>query len=101
MAWSPLWQGKLAAGCEPNQSAPDYEHHLSILNALDAAALELGTNRTVIALAWLLRHPSGIIPVVGSANKENIRTAARATEIDLDRDTWYRILLAARGEKLP
>ena len=56
---------------------------------------------TVMALAWLLKHPSGIVPVVGSANPDNIRNAARATEIDLDRDTWYRILLAARGEKLP
>ena len=55
----------------------------------------------MIALAWLLRHPSGIVPVVGSAKPGNIRIAARATELELDRDTWYRILLAARGEKLP
>jgi predicted oxidoreductase len=101
MAWSPLWGGKLATGYVPAPEAPDYAHHVALLKALDTAAHDFGTDRTVIALAWLLRHPSGIVPVVGSANPVNIRNAARATEIELDRDTWYRILLAARGEKLP
>ena len=101
MAWSPLYQGKLATGFNPDPEAPNYKHQIALLNVLDKTAQEFETNRTVIALAWLLKHPSGIIPVVGSANPVNIRTAAKATEIDLDRDTWYRILLAARGEKLP
>ena len=101
MAWSPLYQGKLATGFNPAPEAPNYEHQIALLNVLDKTAQEFGTDRTVIALAWLLKHPSGIIPVVGSANPANIRTASKATGIDLDRDTWYRILLAARGEKLP
>lgn len=101
MAWSPLWGGKLAAGYVPAPESPDYAHHVALLKALDTAARDFGTDRSVIVLAWLLRHPSGIVPVVGSANPVNIRNAARATEIEIDRDTWYRILLAARGEKLP
>lgn len=101
MAWSPLHQGKLATGYVPAQEAPDHAQHVALLKALDTAAQEFGTDRSVIALAWLLRHPSGIIPVVGSVKPENIRTAAHAADIELDRDTWYRILLAARGEKLP
>ncbi|MEI6033192.1 MAG: aldo/keto reductase [Verrucomicrobiae bacterium] len=101
MSWSPLQQGKLAAGYEPPKGAPDYERHVSLLKALDALAGELGTDRTGIALAWLLRHPSGIVPVIGSVNPDNIRKAALATEIELERDAWYHILLAARGEKLP
>ena len=101
MAWSPLQKGMLATGYEPAREAADFEHHVSLLKTLDATALEYETDRTVIALAWLLRHPSGIIPVAGSVKPENIRQAALATEIELDRDAWYRILLAARGEKLP
>lgn len=101
MAWSPLCGGKLATGYVPAPESPDYAHQVAVLKALDTAAQDFGTDRTVIALAWLLRHPSGIVPVVGSANPVNIRNAARATEIELNRDTWYRILLAARGEKLP
>jgi len=101
MAWSPLHGGKLATSHVPTPDAPEYAHHVALLEALDTAAREFGTDRTIIAIAWLLRHPSGIVPVVGSANPVNIRAAVRAAEIELDRDTWYRILLAARGEKLP
>jgi len=101
MAWSPLAQGRVGTGQEPQPNAPDREHHLAVLAALDAAAEQFGCERTVISLAWLLKHPSGIVPVVGSVNPAHIRTAVRATEIELDRDTWYRILRAARGEKLP
>lgn len=101
MAWSPLAQGRVGAGQDPKTDAPNREHHLAILAALDQAAAQFGCDRTVIALAWLLRHPAGIVPVVGSAKPENIRNAALATNIEMDRDTWYRILLAARGVKLP
>jgi len=48
-----------------------------------------------------MTHPSGIIPIVGSNNPEHIRDAARADDIRLPRERWYRILLAARGEPLP
>ena len=99
MAWSPLAKGKLASGSQAEPA--DGERLIGIIEALDAAAHAYGTERTVIALAWLLRHPSGIVPIVGSAKPENIRTAAKAAEIDMDRDTWYRLLRAARGEKLP
>lgn len=101
MAWSPLAQGRVAAGQSPKPDAPNREHHLAILAALDAAAAPIGCDRTVIALAWLLRHPAGIVPVVGSIQPAHIKNAAKATEIEMDRDTWYRILLAARGQKLP
>ena len=54
-----------------------------------------------IALAWLLQHPSRIIPIVGSTNPLHIREAARAAEVALSREEWYRLLEAARGERLP
>ena len=101
MAWSPLAQGRVGTGQVPKPDAPDREHQLAILAALDLAAAQFGCDRSVIALAWLLRHPAGIVPVVGSAKPENIRNAALAADIEMDRDTWYRILLAARGVKLP
>ena len=101
MAWSPLAGGRVATGQAPSQDAPNREHLQAVLNALDAAAADHGCERSVIALAWILKHPGGIVPVLGSVNPERIRAAVRATEITLERDTWYRILLAARGEKLP
>jgi predicted oxidoreductase len=47
-----------------------------------------------------MRHPSRIIPILGSTRPEVIREAATASAIELDRDNWYRILRAARGKKL-
>ena len=101
MAWSPLAGGRVGTGFTPDEKAGNHAHHLGLLAALDKAADSFGTERTAIALAWLLRHPSGIVPVVGSVNPKNVQAAAHAAEIDMDRETWYHILRAARGEKLP
>jgi predicted oxidoreductase len=49
----------------------------------------------------LLKHPSGIVPIVGSINPERIREAARAVEVELSREEWYQLLVAARGVPLP
>ncbi|MDP9292558.1 MAG: aldo/keto reductase [Verrucomicrobiota bacterium] len=98
MSWSPVAGGKVGTGAV---AADGDAKHQALLDSLDAAARDYQADRTNIALAWLLRHPSGIVPVIGSTNPERIRSAAKAAEIELDRDTWYRIMLAARGEKLP
>jgi len=101
MAWSPLAGGRVASGYAPAPEESGYSHHAALLETLDKIAAERGTDRTVIALAWLLRHPSRIVPVIGTVKPKNIQIAARAADIELDRETWYRILLAARGQKLP
>ena len=59
-----------------------------------------GVTPLAIILAWLMRHPTRIIPIYGSTRPEAIREAAKADAITLDRDNWYRILLAARGEDI-
>ena len=58
--------------------------------ALEVIAKARGSTRTVVALAWLLKHPANIIPIVGSTNPANIRQAAKADALDLTRDEWYR-----------
>lgn len=101
MAWSPLGAGLLGDGARrllPGQQGykPD-----AVVKVLDAIAQARGVSRTVIAYAWLLKHPSRIVPIVGSTDPQRIREAVRATEFELTRDEWYRLLLAARGEPLP
>lgn len=71
------------------------------LDELAAIAKAHGVNRTVVAFSWLLKHPSKIIPIVGSINPERIREATKAAELELTREEWYRLLNAARGEPLP
>jgi predicted oxidoreductase len=101
MAWSPLASGLIGVGADrllPSQRAYQPEKFLS---ALEAVAKERGASRTSVAIAWLLKHPSKIQPIVGSIKPERIQDAAKADEIDLTREEWYRLLLAARGEPLP
>ncbi len=59
-----------------------------------------GVTPLAVLLAWLMRHPSKIIPILGSVRPEVIKEATKADTFTLDRDNWYRILRAARGQKL-
>ena len=101
IAWSPLGGGLLGHGAKQLLAWQQSYRTDEIVKVLDAIAQARGVSRTVIAFAWLLKHPSGIVPIVGSTEPGRIREAVRATEIDLTREEWYRLLLAARGEALP
>jgi predicted oxidoreductase len=101
MAWSPLAAGLIGAGAHDLLPSQKVYRTEPILPALDAVAKERGATRTTVALAWLLKHPSGIQPIIGSINPDRIRQAAKADELELTREEWYRLLLAARGEPLP
>ncbi|MCY4746955.1 aldo/keto reductase [Pelomonas sp. UHG3] len=59
------------------------------------------TTANAVLLAWLLRHPAGIQPVIGSGNAERIRACDDAVKIQLSREEWYRLYVAARGQALP
>ena len=54
----------------------------------------------VILLAWLLRHPVGAIPILGTSKFERLETAVKALEIILDTQDWFEILEAARGSEV-
>ena len=101
MAWSPLAAGLIGEGAKRLLPAQQGYRPEKFLADLDAVAKARGVHRTVIALAWLLKHPSKIIPIVGSINPDRIREATKAAELELSRDEWYRLLNAARGEPLP
>ena len=101
MAWSPLGAGLLGDGAKRLLPAQQGYQADAVNKVLDEIARERGVSRTVIALAWLLRHPGGIVPIVGSTDPGRIREAVRATELELTREEWYRLFVAARGELLP
>jgi len=101
MAWSPLGAGLLGDGARsllPGQMKYD---PVRVVAALDKVAKELGTTRTALALAWLLKHPSKIVPIVGSPNPVHIRNSVDCLNVNLTREQWYTLLEAARGEQLP
>jgi predicted oxidoreductase len=90
LAWSPLGGGRLLA--------PESERDRAVTEALDAVH---GEDRSVAALSWLMAHPAGIVPILGTQKPERIAAAARAREVRWTRETWYAVLVAARGERLP
>jgi predicted oxidoreductase len=101
MAWSPLGAGQFVDGARWLMASQRGYRTEGVLPLLDEYASQRGVKRSAIALAWLLKHPAGIMPIVGSTDPQRIRDATRATEIQLSREEWYRLLLAARGEPLP
>ena len=101
MAWSPLAGGQLGDGAKKILPSQKGYKTRPIKAALDRVAKARGVTRVEVAIAWLLRHPANIVPIIGSAEPENIRRAARAAELCLSREEWYQLFEAARGERLP
>jgi len=101
LAWSPLGGGRLASSAGIDMQDPLHARKLRLHETLEAVARDRGVSRVAVALAWLLKHPSNIVPIVGSTTPERIRDAVTAAEIALTREEWYRLLEAAYGQRLP
>jgi len=90
MAWAPLGGGILN-----DDSHPRFRSIVSTATLL-ADKYETGINE--ILLAWLHRHPSGILPVIGTTKIERLIQAKNAAGIVLDREDWFTLLAASTGE---
>ncbi|UMA66731.1 aldo/keto reductase [Roseivivax marinus] len=90
MAWSPLAGGSLFA-----------ESSARMRTALDEVGQAHGVDASAVAIAWLLRHPANILPVMGTNNLDRIRTLADAEKVDLDRQTWFHLYELALGHEVP
>lgn len=95
-AWSPVAKGHLI---DPPAEADG--RTLRAAEAVAQLAEARQTTREAIALAWLLRHPAPIQPIIGTLRPERIRASAQADAIRLTREEWYALLTAARGERVP
>ena len=93
LAWSPLGGGRLLS--------PESARDRAVGVELDRIAAEQEVSRSVAAYGWLMAHPAGIIPIIGSQSAERITEGARAMSMRWTRQDWYAVLVAARGEKLP
>jgi predicted oxidoreductase len=93
--------GLFGEGGAPKADNPRREGLVNLLGVIDEIARARGVKREVITLAWLLRHPARIMPVIGSTKAERIREMVKADELELGREEWYRIFVAARMKKLP
>jgi predicted oxidoreductase len=92
LAWSPLAGGRLATGDGVRTE---------LIAVLDDLAAREGTTRTVIAVAFVLAHPSRPVALVGTQDPVRLRELAAATSVTLDRSDLYRIIEASDGAPLP
>ncbi len=91
LAWSPV--GSLFKRANPQTQR------------LKSLLLDLGdkydTSSDMLLLAWILRHPAGIVPVSGSLQSERLKFQMKATGIKLELEDWFAIWTESMGEKVP
>ena len=91
MAWSPLG----------NVFKEDTEQTRRIHKQLGLLIDKYNATEDQLLLAWILMHPSGIKPVIGTTNRNRITQAINAAKIKLDLEDWFLILVASQGYKVP
>lgn len=55
----------------------------------------------VLLLAWLLKHPTHILPVIGTTSLERIKNQKTALNIHLTLEDWFEMYVASMGHKVP
>lgn len=93
-AWSPYQYGFFGGVFLDNDKFP------KLNKKINEIAEKYGVTNTAIATAWILRHPAKIQTIVGSMNSDRIKDICKASEVNLTRQEWYEIYLAA-GNMLP
>jgi len=86
MSWSPLGGGELPA---------------AVMTLLEKHAAQWEVTPQAVALAWIMQHPSGILPVLGTSKIDRLKEAKAALNLTFDRQQWYELYQAATGKRLP
>ncbi len=92
--WSPFQYGFFEGVFLDNEKFPELN------KKIDALAQSKGVTNSAIAIAWILRHPARMQPILGTTNAGRVKDICKASGITLSRQEWYEIYLAA-GNRLP
>jgi len=95
MAWSPLGGGRLHA-----QAATPGTAAARLAPRLRELARAAGTDTTAVAVAWLMHHPAGVLPVMGSNQPQRIAAFSQALQVPMDRQTWFELYELANGHEV-
>lgn len=90
MSWSPL-------GSVFREDTPQ---NMRIKNKLKELGGKYDATDDQLLLAWLLKHPANIHPVIGTTSKDRITNAVKAVDINLERKDWFELLEASTGEEV-
>lgn len=92
--WSPFQYGFFEGNFIDNDRFPE-------LNAaLQEAGEKYGVSKSAVAAAWIMRHPANMQVIVGTTNEQRLRDISTAYQVELSREDWYKLYLAA-GNELP
>ena len=92
--WSPYQYGFFEGVYLDNPQFP------ALNQALGELAAQKGISAQALVIAWILRHPAGMQPIVGTTKPERLKDIAAAYDVELTRPEWYAIYRAA-GNVLP
>jgi predicted oxidoreductase len=93
MTWGPLGGGRLFRD--------DSEQVVRLRKELSQVGESLGASVDQVALAWLLKHPARIVPVLGTGKADRVQSAVQAESLELSREQWFRVWVASTGQRLP
>lgn len=96
MAWSPLGGGRLHSQANTPATAA-----ARLTPKLKQLAQTADTDTTAVAMSWLMHHPVGVLPVMGSNQLERIAQFGAAARVPMDRQTWYELYELANGHEVP
>jgi predicted oxidoreductase len=96
-AWGSLAQG-LYSGRNIENESENTKKTAALVHKL---AKEKQTSMEAIVLAWLMKHPAAIQPVIGTTNPARIKACAESINLTLSRDEWYSLYVNSRGVPLP
>lgn len=95
-AWGAMAQGRFA-----KDESSDCLHTEDTRKVVQQLAKEYDVDANAIALAWLMRHPANIQPVIGTTNSLRLTSACKALDVNLSREHWYLLFQSIRGQRVP
>lgn len=97
-SWSPIAKG-IYTGKKLDKNTP--ETVINTKKIVERLAKEKNVSTDAIVIAWLMKHPAKINPVIGSKNPQRIKNAVEAYSVELSRDEWYELLVSSTGKPMP
>jgi len=96
-AWGSLCNG-LFSGIDISDKAQHIRQTASLVSSLSQ---QYEVSKEAIVIAWLMRHPANIQPIIGTTDLSRIQHCSEACRLTLSREDWYALYVSARGQALP
>lgn len=94
-SWGSLAKGVYSGAAQQNES------QMATAALVQQLAEHYSCSAEALVLAWLMRHPAKVQPVIGTTQPQRIAACAQASAVSLSREHWYQLYVSSRGSALP